>query len=65
METYLSAPEIAEKLGIHKATIWRWCKRGLFPKPIKVGQRVIAWPVSEIEAWEKERIAERRETARH
>jgi predicted DNA-binding transcriptional regulator AlpA len=33
------------------ATIWRKVKDGSFPKPVKLGDRITAWQVSEIEEW--------------
>jgi prophage regulatory protein len=34
-------------------------KAGTFPKPVKIGERAVAWPESEINAWLEQRIAER------
>jgi prophage regulatory protein len=33
------------------ATIWRKVKNGSFPKPIKLGDRITAWHMDDIEAW--------------
>lgn len=33
------------------ATIWRKVKEGSFPKPIKLGERITAWHMDDIEAW--------------
>jgi len=33
------------------ATLWRKCKTGSFPKPIKLSQRVTAWRVGEVREW--------------
>jgi prophage regulatory protein len=33
------------------ATLWRKVKAGDFPKPVKLSQRVTAWPVEDIRAW--------------
>ena len=63
METYLRSDEIAQRFSVHKLTVLRWVKRGIFPKPIKISHRLTAWPMSVIEAWEKEKIAERQEAA--
>lgn len=33
------------------ATLWRKCKAGQFPKPVKLSERVTAWRVGEIRAF--------------
>jgi prophage regulatory protein len=38
--------------------IWRMAKVGLFPRPVKIGNKN-AWIESEIDAWIAERIQER------
>ena len=37
----------------------RKCKAGTFPQPINISDRCIAWLETEIDAWVKERTAER------
>lgn len=33
------------------ATLWRKCKAGQFPKPVKLSDRVTAWRVADVRAW--------------
>ncbi len=33
------------------ATLWRKCKAGHFPKPVKLSERVTAWKISSIREW--------------
>jgi predicted DNA-binding transcriptional regulator AlpA len=33
------------------ATIWRKVKEGTFPKPVKLGERITAWHMEDIEQW--------------
>lgn len=33
------------------ATLWRKCKSGQFPKPLKLSERVTAWKVGDVRAW--------------
>lgn len=33
------------------ATIWRKVKEGSFPKPVKLGERITAWHMDDIEQW--------------
>lgn len=32
-------------------TLWRKCKAGEFPKPVKLSDRVTAWNVGEVRQW--------------
>lgn len=33
------------------ATLWRKCKSGVFPRPVKLSERVTAWKVADIRDW--------------
>jgi prophage regulatory protein len=33
------------------ATLWRRCKAGLFPRPVKLSDRVTAWRVGDVRAF--------------
>jgi prophage regulatory protein len=52
LDTLLSTTDL-HRLGItYSATqLWRLCKSGQFPAPIKLGARRNAWRASDIEAW--------------
>lgn len=44
----------AEKEGVipaSPATIWRKVKDGTFPKPVKLGERITAWKIEDVNAW--------------
>lgn len=38
---------VIEALHICKATLWHWIKRGIFPKPFKIGNLTF-WRVEDI-----------------
>lgn len=61
----LRLPAIKEKTGLSAATIYRYMKAGKFPKPIKIGDRAVAWLSDEVEIWSAERVAHSRETVAH
>jgi predicted DNA-binding transcriptional regulator AlpA len=48
----LGIAELEQRLGVHRATIWRWCRDGKFPQPHFVGERR-RWFLSEVEAFEQ------------
>lgn len=43
-------PELKALLGgVSTASVYRWVKRGLLPKPQRIGVRGVGWRLSEIE----------------
>jgi predicted DNA-binding transcriptional regulator AlpA len=38
-------------LPFSSATFWRKVKDGAFPQPVKLGERITAWKVSDVRAW--------------
>jgi len=57
MESILRFPQVIEVTGKAKSVIKKEVKSGLFPSPVKIGERSIGWPKSEIEAIIRARIA--------
>jgi prophage regulatory protein len=51
-------PEVREKIGLCRSTIYARVAQGTFPPPVSLGARAVAWPSHEIDAWIAERIAE-------
>lgn len=39
---------IPDVVPFSSATLWRRCKAGLFPKPVKLSERVTAWRVGDV-----------------
>lgn len=37
-------------------TLWRMVKAGTFPKPIKLGERITAWRIEEVQSWIDKKI---------
>lgn len=42
---------IPNVVPISSATLWRKCKSGAFPKPVKLSERVTAWRVGDVRNW--------------
>ena len=40
---------------VSSATLWRMVKAGDFPPPVKLSQRVTAWPVESVRSWMADR----------
>jgi prophage regulatory protein len=42
---------VLEKLGISKATVYRWIRTEDFPAPIHLGPRAVGWSEASINKW--------------
>lgn len=59
----LRLPAVIDRVGLHRATIYRKVESGEFPKPIHISQNAVGWIEAEIDAWIAARIAEARPEA--
>ena len=50
---YLRQPQVLAIVPISSTTLWRWCSKSLFPKPVKLSSRVTAWREEDVQAWLK------------
>ena len=48
---YVRVSQLTKLIPISKASVWRKVKEGSFPKPVKLGERITAWHMNDIEAW--------------
>jgi prophage regulatory protein len=55
----LRRAEVEQATGLPRATIYDKIAKGMFPRPIKLGQRSVGCLETEIIAWQRARIAER------
>lgn len=44
----LTAKEVAELLGVHVRSVWRMAQTGEIPAPIRLGERVVRWRLSDL-----------------
>lgn len=52
-------PAVRARTGLSRAEIYRRIAAGAFPRPVRLGERAIAFDASEIDAWIAALIAER------
>ena len=43
--------EVEKVTGLGKSQIYAFMKLNLFPKPVRIGQRSVAWVQSDIDKW--------------
>ncbi len=57
----LRLPQVQQIVGLSKSEIYRLISIGRFPRPVPLGERVVAWDSDEIQEWVRSRIAARDE----
>ena len=60
---FLRLPDVLERTGYKRTTIYEMIKAGKFPAQVYLGPRAVAWLESEVEAWMQERIDARDQAA--
>ena len=57
---FLRLPEVLERTGLSRSTIYVRLAAGRFPRPVALGGRAVGWIEAEVDEWVRERIAESR-----
>ena len=58
----LRRKQVEARTGLPCSTLYDQMSKGIFPKPIKLGPRLVGWIESEITQWLEDRVAESRST---
>lgn len=53
-------PEVKQRTGLSRSSIYRLMSEASFPQSCKLGERIIAWVEADIERWLAEKIASSR-----
>lgn len=56
----LRKKQVSEKTGLPVSSLYEKIRKGLFPKPIKLGARSSGWLESEVNAWIAAQVASRK-----
>lgn len=59
----LRCREVEEITGLSRAGIYEQMTEGVFPKPVRIGPRAVAWVDEEVSNWQRKRIVEHDEAA--
>jgi prophage regulatory protein len=51
MEQLLRLPKVMDRVGLRTTEIYERMGAGSFPKPIRLGERAVAWLESEVDSW--------------
>lgn len=56
---FIRQEDVLKKTALSRSTLYELVNSGKFPKPLKVGERINAWPEREVDAWMRARMADR------
>ena len=47
----LRRPEVSERTGLARSTLYQRIKEGKFPAPVQLGVRAVGWRESDVAKW--------------
>ena len=50
-ERFLRAPEVVQRTGMSRGTIYNRINQGLFPKQIPIGANLVVWLGRDVQEW--------------
>ena len=56
----LRRPQVQQRTGLSRSTLYQYIKGGDFPKPVQLGLRAVGWLESDISDWIAKRVREAR-----
>jgi prophage regulatory protein len=56
----LRLPNVLDRTGLSRSTVYQWVSEGRFPKPVSLGARAVGWVESDIEEWISRQIEDSR-----
>ena len=54
----LRLPDVIDRVGLQKSSIYKLIRQGEFPRPITIANRTSVWPERVVDEWIAQRIAE-------
>ena len=55
-QVILRLPQVKLRVGLSRSSIYLAVSHGNFPKPVRLGARVVGWLESEVDAWLRQQI---------
>jgi prophage regulatory protein len=57
----LRRPQVEQRTGLSRSTLYQYIKDGDFPKPVRLGLRAVGWLESDISDWIAARVKDARQ----
>ena len=57
-DSLLNIKTVCAIAGLSRTTVWRKCKAGDMPKPVRVGANCIRWPAGTVTDWLRSKAAQ-------
>ena len=54
--SFLRLPQVKQRIGLSRSSVYAKIQCGEFPAPINLGGRAVAWLESEIDGWIRDRV---------
>ena len=55
-ERFLRAPEVVQRTGMSRGTIYNKIHAGTFPKQIPIGANLVVWLERDVQQWMQEQV---------
>ena len=56
---FIDLHEVCRRVCLGKSAIYKMVRLSAFPSPVKLGDKAVRWNAAEVDAWQRERLAER------
>ena len=54
--TIMRLPEVLQRTGLSRSTIYDMVGSGDFPRQVKIGRRAVGWMSNDVDRWIRQRI---------
>lgn len=48
---FLRLPQVLDKIGVKRSTLYSWIQAGQFPPPVQLGARAVGWWAHSVDEW--------------
>jgi prophage regulatory protein len=48
---FLRLPEVKNRVGVGRSTLYRWMEEGRFPRSVQLSQKCVVWRETDIDEW--------------
>jgi prophage regulatory protein len=56
MQTLLRRKQVIDRVGLSRSTLYSYMSKNLFPRPVRIGVRAVAWSEAAIDQWIADRL---------